>query len=70
MKTASTSLQQLLGEIAPEEKTESRLSFQISNRIDSLMKERGLSKKQFADALGRKPSEVTRWLSGEHNFNS
>jgi transcriptional regulator with XRE-family HTH domain len=32
------------------------------------MKERGLSKKQFADALGRKPSEVTKWLSGEHNF--
>jgi antitoxin component HigA of HigAB toxin-antitoxin module len=68
MKTASTSLQELLGGITAEEKAESRLSFQISNRIDSLMKERGLSKKQFADALGRKPSEVTKWLSGEHNF--
>ncbi|MDE7393547.1 MAG: helix-turn-helix domain-containing protein [Muribaculaceae bacterium] len=32
------------------------------------MHERGLSKKQFADALGRRPSEITKWLSGQHNF--
>ena len=32
------------------------------------MQESGLSKKQFADAFGRRPSEVTKWLSGQHNF--
>ncbi len=32
------------------------------------MRERGLSKKQFADALGRRPGEITKWLSGQHNF--
>ena len=32
------------------------------------MRERGLSKKQFADQIGRRPSEITRWLSGQHNF--
>lgn len=32
------------------------------------MQERGLSKKQLADAIGKRPSEITRWLSGEHNF--
>ncbi len=32
------------------------------------MRERGLSKKQLADAIGKRPSEITRWLSGEHNF--
>ncbi|MDE6548376.1 MAG: helix-turn-helix domain-containing protein, partial [Muribaculaceae bacterium] len=21
-----------------------------------------------ADAIGKRPSEITRWLSGEHNF--
>jgi antitoxin component HigA of HigAB toxin-antitoxin module len=68
MKTATHPLQQLLGDITPEERTETRLSFQISNRIDSLMKKQGLTKKQFADALGHRPSEVTKWLSGEHNF--
>lgn len=26
------------------------------------------SKRQFAEALGKRPNEITRWLSGEHNF--
>ena len=68
MKRAKTSLRELLGNITPEERAEARLSFQISNRLDFLMNEKGLSKKQFADELGRRPSEITKWLSGEHNF--
>jgi len=29
---------------------------------------RGMSRKQLADAVGRRPSEVTKWLGGNHNF--
>lgn len=68
MKRAKISLRELLSDISPEERAEARLSFQISNRLDFLMKEKGLSKKQLADALGKRPSEITRWLSREHNF--
>ena len=68
MKRAKTSLRELLSDITPEERAEARMSFQISNRLDFLMKEKGLSKKQLADAIGKRPSEITRWLSGEHNF--
>ena len=68
MKKAKISLKELLSDISPEERAEARLSFQISNRLDSLMKEKGLSKKQLADAIGKRPNEITRWLSGEHNF--
>ena len=68
MKRAKTSLRELLSDISPEERAEARLSFQISNRLDALMQERGLSKKQFAEVIGKRPSEITRWLSGEHNF--
>ncbi|MBD5275050.1 MAG: helix-turn-helix transcriptional regulator [Bacteroides sp.] len=68
MKRAEISLRELLSDISPEERAEARLSFQISNRLDFLMKEKGLSKKQLADAIGKRPSEITRWLSGEHNF--
>ncbi|MDE6081893.1 MAG: helix-turn-helix transcriptional regulator [Muribaculaceae bacterium] len=32
------------------------------------MQERGLNKRQFAKALSKRPNEITRWLSGEHNF--
>ena len=68
MRRATTSLRELLSDITPAERAEARLSFQISNRLDFLMRQKGLSKKQLADAIGKRPSEITRWLSGEHNF--
>lgn len=68
MKTAKIPLRELLGEISPADRAQTRLSFEISNRLDALMQERGMTKKQLADAIGKRPSEITRWLSGEHNF--
>lgn len=68
MRTATVSIHKLLGEIPQELREETKLSFDIADRIYALMLEKGLSKKQFADALGRRPSEITKWLSGEHNF--
>lgn len=68
MRTANISLQDIFNEIPDEKREETRLSFAISNRLAALMKERGLNKKQFAEALGKRPNEITRWLSGEHNF--
>lgn len=67
MQTAKVSLRNMLG-VSPEERAEARLSFEISNRIDFLMNERGLSKKQFAESIGKRQSVITCWLSGEHNF--
>lgn len=40
----------------------------IANRIDALMKEKDISKKQLAELTHRRPSDVTRWLGGGHNF--
>lgn len=39
-------------------------------QIKDAMKAAGLSRKMLADRLGKSPSEVTRWLSGNHNFTS
>ncbi len=52
MKRAKTSLRELLGDMKPEERAEPRLSFQISNRLDSLRQEKGLTNKQLAEAIG------------------
>jgi len=68
MKRTAKSLEEMLGKIPEPIMKETELSFEISDRICKLMNERGLSKKQFADALGRHPSEITKWLSGQHNF--
>ena len=68
MKSMQCEFAQLVDSIPAVDKEEARLSFDIADRIAQLMEERGLSKKQFADALGRRPSEITKWLSGQHNF--
>lgn len=68
MKKTKKSLEEMLGNIPEYIQQEVNLSFDISDRIYMLMTERGLTKKQFADALGRRPSEITKWLSGQHNF--
>lgn len=68
MKDIRSKYREMVSQVPPEIKEEVNLSFAISNKIDSLMHERGLSKKQLADQLGRRPSEITRWLSGQHNF--
>ncbi|MCF0247769.1 MAG: helix-turn-helix transcriptional regulator [Synergistes sp.] len=32
------------------------------------MREKNIGKFELAKALGKRPNEVTRWLSGQHNF--
>lgn len=68
MRSANIPLQEIFNEIPKEKREEARLSFAISNKLDALMREKGLNKKQFAEAIGKRPNEITRWLSGEHNF--
>ena len=68
MKDIKGKYQKMVGQVPQEIREEINLSFAISNKIDALMQERGLSKKQFADQIGKRPSEITRWLSGQHNF--
>ncbi len=68
MKEAKSKYKEMVASVPADIKAEIDLSFAISDRIDFLMQEKGLSKKQFADALGRRPSEITKWLSGQHNF--
>lgn len=68
MKTTKTSLKDMLTSVPAHIQQEVDLEFAISNRIYELMTKRGLSKLEFAQALGKRPSEVTKWLSGQHNF--
>ena len=68
MKDAKEWFKTISDAVPPEIKEETKLEFDVSDRIYDLMQERGLTKKQFADALGKRPCEVTKWLSGQHNF--
>ncbi len=57
-----------LSGVSNDVKAEVDLSFAIVDRIDAILKEKGMTQKEFADALGKKESEVSRWMRGTHNF--
>lgn len=42
----------------------------IAIQIAEAMEERHISKKELAKMMGRQPSEITKWLSGDQNFTS
>lgn len=42
----------------------------IAEEISDALRASGMSRKEFANKMGRHPSEVTKWLSGDHNFTS
>ena len=37
-------------------------------RINQLLRENNINKKELAEKMDKKPSEISKWLSGEHNF--
>jgi ribosome-binding protein aMBF1 (putative translation factor) len=42
----------------------------LAAKIDDGIKAKGWKKKDLAEALNKQPSEITKWLSGTHNFTS
>lgn len=37
-------------------------------RINQLLAEKGIKRRELAEKLDKKPSEISKWLGGEHNF--
>ena len=68
MKQIRSSFDQMLSKIPADIQYEVDMEFAISNRIMELLEERGLSKLELARSLGKRPSEITKWISGQHNF--
>lgn len=68
MKTAFEEYNQIVASVPSSIREEVALEMSISTRIYELMTQRGLSKAEFARSVGKRPCEVTKWLSGQHNF--
>ena len=66
--TTKNTFREALAEIPKDVSLQVNCSFGISDKIDALLKETGLSQKEFANKMGKTEAEVSRWLSGSHNF--
>ena len=67
-ETAYDRYDAIVRDIPPHIKAEGDLEFAISTHIYDLMTQKGLSSAEFARAVGKRPCEITKWLSGQYNF--
>lgn len=67
-KYNSSKLQELLDEVTPVEMEQTKTKMQLAARIEDFMRARGWKKSEFAEKVGKNPSEITKWLSGTQNF--
>ena len=66
---ASKLFREALAEVKPETKIFVRKYLDLVERIDALLKERKMTQKDLADALGLQPSAVSRLLGSDgHNM--
>ena len=59
-----------LAAIPEHQKAKFELSFGIAERMDAILKEKNISQRELAHRLGKRESEVSRWLTGRHNFTT
>ena len=68
MKTAFEEYNRIVSSIPDNIRREVDIEMAVSNSFYVLMTLKGLSKAEFARSIGKRPCEITKWLSGQHNF--
>ena len=59
---------ELLARVPKETSRHHDLLVEIGARIEEVIKRKGWSQADFAKAMGKKESEISRWLGGGQNF--
>lgn len=52
----------------PETRSHVSKTIDIVERIHAILDDKGMSQKDLASTLGKSPSEISKWMSGLHNF--
>ena len=69
MKENVDIISKVLSSVSPLEAKRVETRMMIASKISRALKEKGWKKKDLMNAMGKKnASEITRWLSGTHNF--
>jgi ribosome-binding protein aMBF1 (putative translation factor) len=57
-----------LKSIPEQTKRSARISLDIASQINAILKKKNISQRELAFRLDKKESEISKWLSGNHNF--
>lgn len=66
----SPQMDELFSDFDPAEAERIEKRMLLAAKIDDAIKAKRWSKKEFAVNMGKSPSEISKWLSGTHNFTS
>lgn len=67
-KYNSPLIQELLDEATPLELVQTNVKMQLAATIEELIRSKGWSKTKFASEMNKSQPEISKWLSGGHNF--
>lgn len=65
---SSPLIKEIISKRNPKEYNKTKRNMLLAKKIADAMEYKGWSRKQFAEMLDKNPSEITKWLSGTHNF--
>jgi len=66
----SPAIDEIFKEISPAELNRTKQRMLLAAKIDDAIKAKGWKKTDFAHAMIKSPSEISKWLSGTHNFTT
>lgn len=66
--SAKSRFREELEKIPADVRKQVDMSWAIADKIDALLKKKGISQKEFALMMGKTEPEVSRWVGGTHNF--
>ena len=61
---------QCLSAIPLKQRAEFDLAYSIAERLDAVLKKKGITQHELARRMGKRDSEVSKWLTGRHNFTT
>lgn len=62
--------EECLASVPAEIKEEVSLNIDIANRIADILREKKMTQREFAALMGKRESEISRWLTGSHGFTT
>lgn len=61
-------LQDIVKSVPVDVRKEVDWSFAIADKLESILQKKHISHKDLAKKMGKTEAEVSRWVSGTHNF--
>ena len=69
-KYNSPLIEKLMAERDPKQTEKVKKRLMLAAKIEDGIKAKGWKKIDFAKAMNKQPSEISKWLSGTHNFTT